>query len=188
MRRWRAAVVVLGLGLLTVLAAQGTAADAPGKPRLVVLIVFDQMRGDYLARWNDLFTGDGFRRLEREGTWFTNCHYPYAGTQTGPGHASLATGCSPDRHGIVTNDWFDRAAGQSVYCATTDRYSTVGRTPVTGSTTAPALSSPRPTTATRRTPGSRSTTVPNRPTAGSPPSGPASAATWTTRSTAGRTT
>jgi hypothetical protein len=125
MRRWRAAVVVLGLGLLTVLAAQGTAADAPGKPRLVVLIVFDQMRGDYLARWNDLFTGDGFRRLEREGTWFTNCHYPYAGTQTGPGHASLATGCSPDRHGIVTNDWFDRAAGQSVYCATTDRYSTV---------------------------------------------------------------
>jgi hypothetical protein len=101
-----------------------TAAESV-KSKLVVLVVFDQFRGDYLSRWDSLFTEDGFRRLEREGIWFTNCHYPYAVTMTGPGHASLGTGCSPDRHGIITNDWFDRAAGEMVYCATTDRYKEV---------------------------------------------------------------
>ena len=47
----------------------------------------------------------GFKRLMKDGAWFTDCHYPYAYTLTAPGHASLATGCSPDRHGIVANDW-----------------------------------------------------------------------------------
>jgi predicted AlkP superfamily pyrophosphatase or phosphodiesterase len=109
------------LAALTFVFTTGIAAE-PATPKLLVLIVFDQFRGDYLARWNSLFTDDGFRRLEREGTWFTNCHYPYGVTMTGPGHASLGTGCSPDRHGIITNDWYDRGAGEMVYCATTERY------------------------------------------------------------------
>jgi hypothetical protein len=90
-----------------------------------VLVIFDQLRGDYLQRWNVFFTDDGFRRLEREGTWFTNCHYPYAGTWTAAGHASLATGCSPDRHGVINNEWYDRAAAATAYCVTTDRYKNV---------------------------------------------------------------
>jgi arylsulfatase A-like enzyme len=118
-------------GILITLLATAAEPTKPTstKPKLLVLVVFDQFRGDYLSRWDSLFCEDGFRRLEREGTWFTNCHYPYAVTMTGPGHASLGTGCSPDRHGIITNDWYDRAAGTTVYCATTERYHTVTSLP-----------------------------------------------------------
>src|SRR6185295_5545485 len=55
--------------------------------------------------------------------------YPYAGTQTGPGHASLSTGCSADRHGIVANDWFERAEGATVHCTTSIRYQNVYSVP-----------------------------------------------------------
>src|SRR5207248_1839247 len=55
--------------------------------RLVVLVVFDQLRADYLERWQDLFGEGGFRRLQADGAWFTNCRYPYSLTETGPGHA-----------------------------------------------------------------------------------------------------
>ena len=80
-----------------VLARPALAADVSPQPpvKLAVLVVFDQMRGDYLTRWNDLFCDGGFHRLEKDGAWFQNCNYPYAGTVTGPGHASLATGRSP---------------------------------------------------------------------------------------------
>jgi predicted AlkP superfamily pyrophosphatase or phosphodiesterase len=125
--RFAAAMVGLAAAFLAPLGA----AEPVAKPKLIVLAVFDQFRGDYLARWDQLFTDDGFRRLEREGTWFTNCHYPYAVTMTGPGHASLGTGCSPDRHGIITNDWYDRDAGELVYCATSDRYRIVTSLPQT---------------------------------------------------------
>jgi hypothetical protein len=102
-------------------------APAPGptdlvSPRLAVLVVFDQMRGDYLERWQSLFGEGGFRRLQTEGVWFQNCHFPYAYTFTGPGHASLATGCSPERHGIVDNEWYDRSSGRFVYCVASERF------------------------------------------------------------------
>ncbi len=90
--------------------------------RLAVLVVFDQLRGDYLSRWEKLFVKDGFRRLQTEGAWYRNCHYPYALTLTAPGHASLATGCPPDRHGIIANDWYDRASGDFVNAVRSDRY------------------------------------------------------------------
>src|SRR5262245_29020569 len=83
-------------------------ADKPERPKLAVLVVFDQMRADYLERWKDLFDPDGFARLRRDGAWFTHCHYPYANTATGPGHASILSGCSPDRHGVINNYWYDR--------------------------------------------------------------------------------
>jgi hypothetical protein len=83
------------------------------------------MRGDYLIRWNSLFGEDGFHRLEKEGTWFQNCHYPYSLTFTAPGHASLVTGCSPDRHGVINNNWYDRSAGRDIYCVNTERYQIV---------------------------------------------------------------
>jgi hypothetical protein len=96
------------------------------RPRLAVLVVVDQLRGDYIERWGELFGEGGFRRMQTEGAWFQNCHYPYAFTMTAPGHASVVTGCSPDKHGIVANDWFDRAAGKSVYCVASNRH---GRVP-----------------------------------------------------------
>src|SRR5947199_7035926 len=65
-----------------------------GTPKLAVIVVFDQMRGDYLEKWRELFGEGGFKRLQADGAWFTNCHYPYSDTLTAPGHTSLATGTS----------------------------------------------------------------------------------------------
>ena len=65
------------------------------KPKLAVIVVFDQMRGDYLEKWQELFGEGGFRRLQTEGAWFTNCHYPYSDTLTAVGHTSLVTGATP---------------------------------------------------------------------------------------------
>lgn len=85
-------------------------------PKLVVLVVFDQMRGDYMTRWAEHYSPDGFERIKKEGVWFSECHIPYACTSTGPGHASLATGAPPSVHGIIENEWFDRKTGERMYC------------------------------------------------------------------------
>ncbi len=124
------------LALLAALAALlslacGAPADAPdveasggevtgnavpeGAPRLVLLIVVDQMRGDYLERFRPLLS-HGLARLLREGIVFTDAHHFHAATETAPGHATLATGVFPKRHGIVGNSWFDRESGDDVYC------------------------------------------------------------------------
>jgi predicted AlkP superfamily pyrophosphatase or phosphodiesterase len=87
-------------------------------PKLVVLVVFDQMRGDYLKKWQPLFGEGGFKRLQNDGAWFTNCHYPYAYTLTAAGHTSLVTGTTPSKHGIIANDWYDRANGEMVASTT----------------------------------------------------------------------
>lgn len=117
-----AILVMLGL-VLVPMAMLGTSAPASAPkldhpPKLLVLVVFDQMRGDYLSRWEKLFGSDGFNKLTTEGAWFTNCHYPYSMTVTGAGHATLGTGCIPAQHGIIENDWLDRATGANAYCAT----------------------------------------------------------------------
>lgn len=90
--------------------------------KLVVLLVFDQMRGDYLDRWHHLFPDGGFRRIIEDGAWFRNCHYPYAMTMTAAGHASLVTGAYPSTHGIVGNDWFEPASGRTVYSTSSERW------------------------------------------------------------------
>jgi hypothetical protein len=100
-------------------------ADEPARPRLVVLVYFDQFRGDYLARWADQFGEGGFKRLTSGGAWFTDCHYPYSFTVTAAGHSSVATGCVPAEHGVVGNDWYDRAAGKTVNCVGSDRHEQV---------------------------------------------------------------
>ena len=134
MPRTRLIVAVALLAAVTAAAAtavgrrradSGPVDPPPGGVRLAVLIVFDQMRGDYVDRWRPLFGPGGFRRLEDDGAWFTDCNYPYATTATGPGHASVLSGTGPDHHGIVNNEWYDRAAGAEVYCAASDRYSLV---------------------------------------------------------------
>ena len=73
------------------------------KPKLVVGIVVDQMRYDYIYRfWND-FSNDGFKKLVNEGHFFRNCQFGYVPTYTGPGHASIFTGTTPSVHGIIAN-------------------------------------------------------------------------------------
>jgi len=76
-------------------------------PKLVVVIIIDQFRGDYLERYHDQFGEGGFRLFLDHGANFTDCNYDYANTRTAPGHATLFTGAYSNRHGIVANEWWD---------------------------------------------------------------------------------
>src|SRR5678815_2060174 len=86
------------------------------RPKLVVGIVVDQMRYDFLYRFWDQYSEGGFKRLLREGFSFENTQYNYVPTYTGPGHASIYTGTTPATHGIVGNDWYVCETGLSTYC------------------------------------------------------------------------
>ncbi|MFN0207646.1 MAG: alkaline phosphatase family protein [Planctomycetota bacterium] len=79
---------------------------AASRPKLVVVCVVDQMKEEYLDRYSPVFGNDGFKRLLNDGTRWTNCNYPYSGTETGPGHASIGSGRLPKNHGIIANDWY----------------------------------------------------------------------------------
>ncbi|MGB2526600.1 alkaline phosphatase PafA [Flagellimonas sp. SN16] len=92
-------------------------AQQQSRPKLVVGIVVDQMRAEYLYRFQENFTEDGFKRLMGEGFNVKNMHYNYIPTTTGAGHSSIYTGTTPARHGIVNNDWYSRVEGKTVYCA-----------------------------------------------------------------------
>jgi len=100
-----------------------TSIDAP---KLVVGIVIDQMRYDYIYRyWDDYSTG-GFKRLIQKGFFYENHHFDYAPTYTGPGHASIYTGTTPEMHGIIANDWWDKESDTTVYCVSDTNYQGVG--------------------------------------------------------------
>lgn len=124
---WLAIILTVACALAPRLRSEPPAPTTRQAPRLVVLVVFDQMRADYQERWKDLFTEGGFRRLQSEGAWFQNCSYPYAYTLTGPGHASLATGCSPRTHGIINNEWYERASRAIVGCVESPRFAPSGK-------------------------------------------------------------
>lgn len=100
------------IAMLVALACTGAvrAADDEGKradrPRLVLLIVVDQLRADLVTRFDEHFVDGGFRRLKRHGAHFTNAHFSYLSSATAPGHATISTGALPRHHGIVANDWF----------------------------------------------------------------------------------
>lgn len=102
------------------------------RPKLVVGIVVDQMRYDYISRFWNGYSEGGFKRLVKEGFNFKNNHYNYAPTSTGPGHASVYTGTTPASHGIIGNDWYDKEIGASVYCAADNTYASVGTASLAG--------------------------------------------------------
>src|SRR6478672_2180983 len=77
------------------------------KPKLVVGLVIDQMRWDYLYRFQHLYSDGGFKRLLKGGYSFENTMIPYVPTYTAPGHASIYTGSVPALNGIIGNDWYD---------------------------------------------------------------------------------
>ena len=97
------------------------------QPKLVVQVVVDQMRAEYLIRFNDQFARDGgFRMLLDSGFSYANTHYNYVPTYTGPGHASISTGTTPKYHGIVANDWLDGRSNYEMYCAEDTTVNPVG--------------------------------------------------------------
>ena len=88
---------------------------SPQRPKLVVLLVVDQMRGDYVDKFRGQWTG-GLKRLVEEGAWFREAAYPYAATETCVGHATISTGAFPATHGMVANAWWDRETQKMVTC------------------------------------------------------------------------
>ena len=96
------------------------------KPKIIVGIVVDQMCYDYLYRFQGKFTEGGFRKIMSNGTNCRNTNYNYVPTYTGPGHASIYSGTTPDNHGIVGNEWYDRDAKTSVNCVTDNQYKSIG--------------------------------------------------------------
>jgi predicted AlkP superfamily pyrophosphatase or phosphodiesterase len=125
----------LAMGVVTLLAANGVwtqtqhvalpphekhvkasrPAAASMRPKLVVMIVVDQMRGDYVDKFKGQWTG-GLKRLVQEGAWYRDASYPYAATETCVGHATISTGALPASHGMVANAWWDRESQKMVTC------------------------------------------------------------------------
>jgi predicted AlkP superfamily pyrophosphatase or phosphodiesterase len=96
------------------------------RPKLVIGIVIDQMRYDYLFKYAKKWGKGGFRRLLNEGFLFEDAQYNYVPTYTGPGHTAIYTGATPSMDGIVANDWYDRKSGSMVYCVQDDSVKTIG--------------------------------------------------------------
>jgi hypothetical protein len=111
---------------VALLPAAGAASAYNGRPKLVVVIVIDQFRGDYLERYREQFGDSGFRFLLDHGAYFPNCNYNYANTRTAPGHATLFTGAYSSGHGIVANEWWDSKKKKMVTSVEDDSTKLVG--------------------------------------------------------------
>src|ERR1700676_1973772 len=123
--------IVLSLALLAALPLAAQESPAPpsaahktsakdasrdsSKPTLVVILVVDQMRGDYIDKFQHQWRG-GLKRLVNEGAWFREAAYPYGATETCVGHSTISTGAFPASHGMVANEWWDREQGKDVTC------------------------------------------------------------------------
>src|ERR1051326_5231352 len=141
MRRRNPLVFVLIVTLLfgSVAPAQRrTQPSEPKRPKLVLLIVVDQFRYDYLERFGDLFVENGFRRLMRDGASWTQSNYDHVPTYTAPGHATMMTGAYPSESGIIGNEWLDRATGKRITSVSDDSVNLLG-----GGTDDPAASPKR---------------------------------------------
>ena len=114
-------IAVAGSALLAV-----APSAAPARaPRLIVLLMVDQFRADYVERYHAQWT-QGLKRLLTEGAWFRQAAYPYANTVTCAGHASVVTGTVPSTHGMILNSWWDRATGSSVTCTADPQVRNIG--------------------------------------------------------------
>src|SRR5690242_2305320 len=120
---------LLPLFLLSIPAGgQTTGAKSPkpgNQPKLVVLLVVDQMRADYVDKFRFQWTG-GLKRLVEEGAWFRNAAYPYAATETCVGHSTISTGAFPATHGMVANAWWDRETKKLVTCTSDANVKNIG--------------------------------------------------------------
>lgn len=116
------------IALLFVLAFNFSVTAQEEKPKLVVGIVVDQMRYDYLTRFYEKYGEGGFKRMMNEGFNCKNNHFNYIPTYTGPGHTSIYTGTTPKYHGVIGNNWYDKEIKKMVYCAEDSTVFAVGTT------------------------------------------------------------
>ncbi|MGV8993985.1 MAG: alkaline phosphatase PafA [Flavobacterium sp.] len=107
-------------------------AKADGTPKLVVGIVVDQMRNDYLYRFADKYGDGGFKRMLKDGFECRNTNYNYVPTYTGPGHAAIYSGTTPYYNGIIANDWYDAKTGKMMYVTEDQSVKSVGTTSKAG--------------------------------------------------------
>jgi len=120
--------VALLLGVSTLATRTQAQAPRPGPvaaaPQLLVLLVVDQMRGDYIDKFQHQWS-HGLRRLVTEGAWFRLAEYPYFNTVTCAGHASIGTGSVPAIHGMILNGWWERNTKKQVACTDDDTARTI---------------------------------------------------------------
>ena len=107
------------------------------RPKLVVGLMVDQMRWDYLYRFYERYGNGGFKRLLNEGFSCENAYINYVPSVTGIGHATVYTGSVPAIHGITGNDWIIQATGQNMYCSADSTVSTVGSNSVSAGQMSP---------------------------------------------------
>ena len=126
LKRFAALALVCTLTLLNVPAARATAYD--DHPKLVIILVLDQFRADYLERYRADFKARGFNLFLSHGAWFPDCYFDYANTETAPGHSTIGTGAYTDGHGIGGNQWWDlaRSKDHPVSSVEDERYALVG--------------------------------------------------------------
>jgi len=126
-RRW-----IAGLAALFLWIPAHAAAPAPQKTKLVVAIIIDQFRYDYMTRFDALYQG-GLRKLHDQGAFFTDAHQAHFPTVTAVGHAAFLTGSIPAIDGIIGNEWFDRETGQMVTSVSDEATKLVGGSGGSGS-------------------------------------------------------
>jgi predicted AlkP superfamily pyrophosphatase or phosphodiesterase len=125
-----AALLTLLSALVPLSNAQSKSAAAKplkalSRPKLIVLLVVDQMRADYVEKFRSQWTG-GLKRLVEEGAWFRDAAYSYAATETCVGHATISTGALPVTHGMIANEWFDRELQKTVTCTSDSKVKNLG--------------------------------------------------------------
>src|SRR4030095_15077193 len=121
-------IILLALTFQNSLSQKNPSASYPDKPKLVVGIVIDQMRYDFLWRYWNLYGQGGFKRLVNDGFLCEDAQYNYFLPTTAPGHSTIYTGTIPAVHGIVDNYWYERNLKQTIYVATDSSVTTVGNT------------------------------------------------------------
>ncbi len=94
--------------------------------KFVIGIVIDQMKQEYFEKYRHRFSDDGLLRIYDNGTAYTNTHLNYTPTYTAVGHASIHTGKLPSQHGVVGNNWYDKASKNVIYCVDDNNYHTIG--------------------------------------------------------------
>jgi len=107
--------VILSLLVIVGAMAPMTSVFANNKPKLILQITVDQLRGDLPTRYYDRLGKGGLRYLLDKGVVYNNAHHAHANTETIVGHVTLATGAQPSEHGMIGNLWFDRATGVTTY-------------------------------------------------------------------------
>lgn len=121
-----AGTVIVAVLVAQALAACGEDVRELQRPRLVLMITIDQLRTDFLQRFEHRLRPRGFRYLLKDGVYFTDARYRHDNTATGTGHATLLTGGSPALHGIVANRWFDRSVDRAMYAVEDARHQVLG--------------------------------------------------------------